>query len=585
MKIGRRSDAHPRQGRLAARFAVILALALLPIGVASVMQTRTLEDELRNRAETGLLGATLQVAEHETSMIRAAQGMVAAMAQSVPELAADTERCRDWMRRLKGVMPQATLIAFVPMDGKMRCSSVGREHDFADNPNFRFLRDQETPSLRVNRKASISQTSIVAVTHPVRDAAGKRLGYTVISLPHSALGTQDGHLPPDGEGEQDLLFFWSFDRNGELITANIDLDEAALRLPEKPALSDLVGQSRQVFQALSRLGNRRTYAVAPVIEGELYLMSSWRNDNNQLITKVRLANYLTPLLMWSVGLLVAAWAAERLVTRHVRTLHRAITRFAQGDRRLEPPRMRSAPAELRDLGAAYLLMTENITRGEAELEDLLHQKEVLLREVHHRVKNNLQLIASIMNIQIRKTTSQEAKSLLKDLRDRVMSLATIHRGLYQTSGQADVSAHELFSEIIRQISGLQMSSGPAVNVTLEVDDLRLAPEQAVPLALLMTEALSTALNQPNRPERIGVRLQKLDDAHARLEVNAGYPDGSDLPSSDSESGIGFQLMTAFAQQLDATPILEDEPTRRMLRVTFQLQALGRQMTADARVEK
>ncbi len=579
MKIGRGSGARPGQGRLASRFAVILALALLPIGTASVMQTRALEDELRNRAESGLLGTTLQVAEHETSMIRAAQGMVAGLAQALPEVAADMPRCQDLMRRLKGEMPQAALIAFLPMNGQMRCSSVRRAYDFADNPNFLFLRDQEKPSLQVNRKGSISLTSILAVTHPVRDATGKKMGYAVISLPHSALNAQHGDLSPDHQGQQDLLSFWSFDRTGEVMTASIDLDEATKRLPEKPPLVELVGQSRQVFQALSRRGNLRTYAVVPIIEGELYLMSSWRNDDNQLITQVRLASYLTPLLMWGVGLLVAAWAAERLVTRHVRTLHRAITRFAQGDRRLEPPTLRSAPAELRDLGAAYRLMTENITRGEAELEDLLHQKEVLLREVHHRVKNNLQLIASIMNIQIRKTTSQEAKSLLKNLRDRVMSLATIHRGLYQTSGQADVTAHELFSEIIRQISGLQSSSGAAVNVALDVDDLRLVPEQAVPLALLMTETVSAALNQPSRPERIRVALHQLEESKARLEVSADYPDGFVL-AEDADTGIGLQLMTAFAQQLGATPMIEERPTQRTTRLTFPLQALRRQTAPD-----
>lgn len=579
MTAGRGSGAQPGRGRLASRFAVILALALLPIGAASVMQTRALEDELRNRAESGLLGATLQVAEHETSMIRAAQGMVAALAQALPDVAGDAPRCQDLMRRLKAEMPQATLIAFVPMDGQMRCSSVGRAHDFTDNPNFLFLRDQEKPSLRVSRKGSISQTSILAVTHPVRDAAGKKTGYAVISLPHSALDAQHGHLSADPQGQQDLLFFWSFDRTGEVMTANIDLDDATKRLPAEPPLAELVGQSRQVFQALSRLGNLRTYAVAPVIEGELYLMSSWRNDDNRLIAQVRLASYLTPLLMWSVGLLVAAWAAERLVTRHVRTLHRAITRFAQGDRRLEPPRLRSAPAELRDLGAAYRLMTENITRGEAELEDLLHQKEVLLREVHHRVKNNLQLIASIMNIQIRKTTSQEAKSLLKDLRDRVMSLATIHRGLYQTSGQADVTARELFSEIIRQISGLQSNAGAPVHVALDVDELRLAPEQAVPLALLMTEAVSAALNQPNRPERISVALHQLGDSTAKLEVKAEYRDGLGV-APDADTGIGLQLMTAFAQQLGATPMVEHQPTQRTICVIFPLQALRRQTAPE-----
>src|SRR5690606_6386022 len=93
----------------------------------------------------------------------------------------------------------------------------------------------------------------------------------------------------------------------------------------------------------------------------------------------------------------------------------------------------------------------------------------------------------------RRLHSPEARVLMKSLQDRVMSLATIHRGLYQTSGLADVRADELLTDIVRQI--FKMSSGPgrSFDVSTKFDDLNLTPDQAVPLSLLLTEALTNAI--------------------------------------------------------------------------------------------
>ena len=96
-------------------------------------------------------------------------------------------------------------------------------------------------------------------------------------------------------------------------------------------------------------------------------------------------------------------------------------------------------------------MITSVLHDEAMLEDSVHQKDVLLLEVHHRVKNNLQLIASIMNLQIRKSINPEARVMLRNLHDRVMSLATVHRELYQTSGLVDVRADELLESIVSQV--------------------------------------------------------------------------------------------------------------------------------------
>ena len=79
----------------------------------------------------------------------------------------------------------------------------------------------------------------------------------------------------------------------------------------------------------------------------------------------------------------------------------------------------------------FLSMAEGILQDEAELEDALREKSLLIREVHHRVKNNLQLIASIMNMQIRRSRNSETTSVVRRLQDRVLGLARVHRQMYE----------------------------------------------------------------------------------------------------------------------------------------------------------
>jgi two-component system, sensor histidine kinase PdtaS len=221
----------------------------------------------------------------------------------------------------------------------------------------------------------------------------------------------------------------------------------------------------------------------------------------------------------------------------------------------------------------------SIIQNEAQLEDALHQKDVLLREVHHRVKNNLQLIASIMNLQLRRAHSPETRSTLKGLQDRVLSLATIHRGLYQTSGMADVNAHELLPDIIRQIINLSTGREKPFDVKTNIESLRLVPDQAVPLSLLLTEALTNAIKyagaKSSDPGTIRINLSSLDENHAVLEVwnskTVGFE--GDPSAMDDGTGLGGQLINAFVQQLGATAEIDSTPTHHRLRVTFHVAPL------------
>jgi two-component system, sensor histidine kinase PdtaS len=569
---------------LTTRFALVLALALLPLGVISLLQTRHLQAEVQGRAEAALLGATLRAAAGEVSEIRFAQGLVSALAEN-PEVVNNTAGCGVVMRQAAAKIPTATLVAFLPKSGLMTCSSNGSTYDFSSSALFRSVLERQAPGFVVNRAAPVSGTSVLGVSHPVFGPVGDYRGYVSISLPHDGISAA-GDVPVlRVDGMETPLLFWTFDREGEILTASVGLDTVDLHLPMTRPLVEFVDQPAQIVLDTSRTGTMRTYAVTPLADGELYLMSSWDEANAAEAGRFNLSRYLPPIVMWAVGLIVAAWASERFVARHIRMLTRSIARFASGDRSLQRLDLSGAPTELRDAGEAFVSMTDTIMLGEAHLEDTIHQREVLLREVHHRVKNNLQLIASIMNIQMRKAIAPEAKALLRGLQDRVMSLATIHRGLYQTSGLADVRADELLSDIVRQIVNMAGGADRKINLVVDIDNLRLTPDQAVPLSLFVTEAVTNAMKYaialPGEPAQIAVRLKRQGGMSAVLEVAnslAGHVHGDTGPATnefDMEStGLGEQLLSAFSQQIGGTLQRSLENETFLLSVRFDVRHLS-----------
>jgi len=576
------NDTEPRSpaSRLSVRFALILALALMPMGVVAFVQTHNLQAEVRARSEAALLGTTLRLAETETGLIQKARGLVGSLAQALPEVLDDNKACTDLMKRIAKLEPAASLVAFVPSSGMMTCSSTGKTYDLAENSVFRLMRDRRESSFVVDRNGPISGTSVLGISDPVFGSSGAYIGLAVISLPHRTLmNLQEDALTQDNSPVMPIVF-WTFDGEGTMLSSNIDLAQAALRIPKDAPLVNFTETRGRVFQGVSQTGAAQIYAVVPIVADELYLMSSWHADGPIYLKKFNVTAYAPTLLMWLVGLLAAAIAAHRLVTRHVSTLNHAIVRFAKGDRRLEPINMEGAPVELDQLATAYLAMTESITRSEAELEDSVHQKEVLLREVHHRVKNNLQLISSIMNIQLRSAKTAESKELLLNLQERIMSLATVHRGLYQTSGLADVRARELIPDIVRQIMAL--SSGPEKPFTtqMDIDDLRLVPDQAVPLALLLVEALTNAMKHSgvtrDNPGHLQVQLKRSDGSDAVLKVINSYHEREPQSAMNvaKNAGIGSQLISAFVQQLGGRQESGMEGQDYSLSVTFTVAALA-----------
>ena len=568
--------------RLGFRLAVLMAMALLPLGIVAYAQTRNLGNEAQARAEAALLGATLRAAAGEVGAIQQARGLVQGLAAVIPDVADDTARCVATLAEAQQHAGRVTLLAYVPVSGLMTCSSTGQAFDYSRNPQFIDTLALRDPFFIVNRNGPVTGESVLGIEEPVFDGEGTKIGSVSAWLPHSRLSEGSAKdLLGAGGADPSSISFWTFDRQGEVLTSSLGLEGVDKVLPAGRDLAELARTREGVFRDTTASGEPRTYAVVPLAEGDLYLMSSWNAKAASRLEQWGVDPRLFPLLMWVAGFLVSIWAAELLVGKHVRILHRSISDFASGDRRRQEIDVRGAPLELRQMAEAYLSMTDAITQDEAHLEDTIHQKDVLLREVHHRVKNNLQLIASIMNMQMRRSANPETRGLLRGLHDRIMSLATIHRGLYQTSGLADVRADELLADIVRQIVSLGSVPAERFEVTHDFEEIRLIPDQAVPLSLLLTEAMTNALKYGGaaggQKGRIAVSLKRTGDGGARLEVTNSVGTEAMGPAEAAgafTTGLGAQLIAAFTQQVGGRIEQGMQGDRYRLGVDFPISALS-----------
>ncbi len=552
-------DARPPfHQRLGARLALMVAIAMLPLGMLGLVQSRAANVEAVQRANLAIMDETLRAATPQIRLILAAQVMAATLAKSVSltEVYDDTPRCREVMTQVAADEPALSLVAYVPLSGQLTCTSVGRDFDISESPGFLRVADLQKPAFTVSRKGAVSGVSVLIATHPVYDANDTQVGFIAVSMPHSSLG--ETFKPVDSDAN-DPLALLTFDADGTVLTSSVGLEDAPLSLPTGTSLQELARGDARTFLANSVAGEARIFSVLPMADG-LFLLGSWSRPSGLTVFGRDISPYIVPSLMWIAAMVVAMLGAETLVARHMRHVVGAMTAFAGGDRKRVALNLVKSPAEIKELGRAFSVMTETILRDEAELENMLRQKEILLREVHHRTGNSLQLIASIMRIHVRQEKSVAVRSILEGLHDRVMALATVHTGLYETAGQKDVKMDALFSGVIRQISGLGKHISKRPQIATDFEPIQLIPDQAVPLALLLTELLAGMPASEAQAGQVAVSLRLLDgEQTVRLHITGPASLGTAASNQPTPTAIGTQLVRGFAQQIGGAVSVANTP--------------------------
>jgi two-component sensor histidine kinase len=180
------------------------------------------------------------------------------------------------------------------------------------------------------------------------------------------------------------------------------------------------------------------------------------------------------------------------------------------------------------------------------------EKEVLLKEVHHRVKNNLQIIKSLIRLQNSSVNDKRTSLLLMEFEQRVSSMALVHESLYKSKDLARVDLNNYFKTLITDlIDAYKLGQEVQANLSVEVENLGI--DTLVPLGLLTNEIISNSLKhgfEPNSNGIIKVDLKKIDDLNYQLYIGDNGK-GFDFEEERSEKdSLGIELIQALVDQLD-----------------------------------
>ncbi len=519
------------------RLIAALAAALLPVLILGALQSaigfqregRALRQNLGFAAERSAATARARMESADVLLQTLAPGAVGFQcAQRLAQVAS----------RIPGYL---NLIRFDRV-GRVVCAAgaVPSDPQRADRPWFHELATGDEFAITRNPGSTYAEEPAVLTaaraTTPDGDFDGAFAA--VVALSSLQPRTDDPTLPKGAE-------VGLADRTGLYITTTDPL--AFPRLPGDWR-AKVEARGTLVWYGDDARGRRRVYSAAPVVGDDVYVVLSAQSPG--LLSWARLnplTGILFPLLTFLLALVAVSMVTERVVVRWIAYLQRIAALYARGRLSVRPVQAEQMPPEIRDLAETLEDMADAIVGRDASLRASLAQKDALMREIHHRVKNNLQVISSLLNMQQRALTDPAARSAMSDTRQRITALALIYRALYQGPDLKRVDLRSFLEELTAQLVSGDVARGHSVRTELSVDPLVIDPDRLAPLALFAVEAITNAQKHAFA-ERGGLLrlIFRVRGEEAELEIcDDGEADEAALVST----GVGRTLMTAFARQL------------------------------------
>ncbi len=556
------------------KLCITVVAAFLPALALATWDTRKGLEKIESRRTAAVeLTVELALARHRaliagTQRLLSAACTNAAVAASAGPEAPPTEiaACEAYLGGILKLFPSDYSAALVTDSrGIARCSTsptaVGT--DFSDRAVFSQVRN--TKNFAVGGPIVSRMTSIAAipVALPIlRDGEFRGMCAIGISLEKF---TDTVAAMPSEEGAKVALI----DRSGISLGTNAGI-EGNLPVPTRVAAELAAG--RALFSEVAQDGARYEYAVRPLAESNLFIVAAVPVEEGFLFL-VRAASGLGFMLLALVVSLTAVWfGAHRWCVRPLRYIQEYAGKVSRGEMLDFAPQRPWTP-ELTSVGEGVTAMAAAIANRETELRAAIEQRDHMLREIHHRVKNNLQMISSLLNLQAGEIRSPRIRRHFLDAQNRVLSLSILHRHLYERSSWALVDFQSFISDLVRQMSVADSRDGtPSPRFHIRAPTMAVSPDIAIPVGLIITEAVSGALRHDYAgvatPE---VRIEGTEsEGEVTFIIEDNGRDPHDGPVRSGERGVfGLTLIRGLAMQLggSATATARDGGGTRIV-VTF-----------------
>lgn len=451
--------------------------------------------------------------------------------------------CRDWLSEISARYPYIASISVTSDDGQLYCSvpasTVAR---VPDSDIRRRARARDAFTMGYTEHGVLSGLPVLGALEPIRDG-DRRIGFVGASIATTELMA---------------LLERSRNANNSLANAHAAIVDSHGRVIAESAPDVSAPPLPAAEEVTRRFGGEPVFikvrggdaVIVPLYAPDLYAVMSWAPERPlwQRVGGVAFS-IAAPLLIWLLAIGAGWLAIEVFVARPLSSLEAAARGYARGEDVGDSPALLSAPSEIRSLRRTLAAMAKTLRGRELRLVEALAEERALLREVHHRVKNNLQMVASLLNIQSRAASDESESWGLARAHDRVQLLAVVHQRIYSSGELRDVRVDDIAAEVARQLLQSRGASAKEINLVMELGSARAGVDRAVPLAFLIGEGVSVALDALSDLGAVELKLmlQQDEDGVTRFAVDASVD-----AQRARTPGPGARLIDAFARQLNAT---------------------------------
>lgn len=350
-------------------------------------------------------------------------------------------------------------------------------------------------------------------------------------------------------------------------TGRVLLSSGAERLKRIPGVDAARTEPQNVT---GPRGNDWIYVAAPLFGDDLQVVYAepCASFTGAALSRVWLVLAL-PLLAALLSLAAVWFASQRYLLDWFPRLHALTGRIAQGRFDNDLHEFDTAPREIALMAGDLHAMAGSLDRHGRDLQTALDAQKALTRELNHRVRNNLQIVVSLLTMQAERADEGWVRDLLEQARIRVSALGLIHRLLYEQREEhiGEVGMATLFGDLAAQLRSANRRSR-GIGLETVVDDFSLDFDRAVPLMLFAVEAVTNAYRHAFAEVgngRIVMTLSLVDWDRVRLEVR---DNGMGMTDPHAEAGSGLELLDAFAAQLGGTLTFADAAPGTVVTLDF-----------------
>lgn len=532
------------------RLFLTLTIALAPVAAVSLVQgMERARIEVANVHER-LLQSAQMAASHEENVLGSSEQLLAAIG-NIDDVRNVTPECdRALIDALIGVR-FLTNLSRIDSQGVVVCSALKPARGMRIGNLALFKTAKATMAYAVSNEmqSQVTHGPVIGAMLPLRDSRGNFNGAVAAGINALWLDfiLRARNLP---NGAVVALF----DRGGSIIASN-NLPVAGTVFSRIPKASTLRGGLESRSDAN---GNSWTFAAAPLVGDNVFVGFAMREARLFIPTYVRVsADFLLPIVMIGLAWAGIWFATDRQVTQWIVYLRRVAAAYRAGHYRLKPS-LRNAPAEFKLLGSAMEDMAAGIQDRDGRLRQAVAQKTMQVRETHHRVKNNLQVVMSLLSLQAAQSRDPTVRDALTQAQARIGALALVHRLLNEVEDQTSVDLHRLLSELTGHVVEGSSLDKDDIEVSVDVPVMAVPGEMAVPLALFAVEALANIFKHAfpsSRPKGVIRVALNRRDAGFCLSVE---DEGVGFRSDTAKTGIGGRLLNIFGQQVNGHVSIKSE---------------------------